>query len=399
MSDLNHAIQLIRQGQKFEAQRILQELLKTQPNNIQAWFWYVETCSTTERRIQVLETCLKMNPGNPQVMQALQHLQVQRPAQTETPAPQMPSQPAEPSPTYYSYEESKPEPETQDSSYGYEPYPSSYEQEQTPAYLEDVPTVVGKSDLYGFESYRTVQTEPEKPAPPKKQSWELETSSYTDNSMLSKQKKPKRTYSVFDVWMTAVTSQDEKAYADLLEDPEAGLERAFSWIAIAGLVTALTVPVQYLLNPNLGELLDIPELQRQVGSMTPNAFIIILTMISFVTAPIGGMLNLAISGGIQNFLAMFFGGGGNYTRTVYALAAFLAPMTIITSIAAVIPVVGGCLSLPFAIYNFVLNVRALKAAHSLGNGAAVGVMLAPTLLILIFACLFVFMTATSLPSS
>jgi hypothetical protein len=71
----------------------------------------------------------------------------------------------------------------------------------------------------------------------------------------------------------------------------------------------------------------------------------------------------------------------------------------ITSLVAVIPVAGACLSLPFTIYNFVLNVRALKAAHSLPNGAAVGVMLAPTLLILLFVCLFVFMAATSLPSS
>jgi len=398
MSDLNHAIQLIRQGQKFEAQRILQELLKTQPNNIQVWFWYIETCSTTERRIQVLETCLKMNPGNPQVLQALQHLQGQRPAQFESPGPtQMPPQSVEPSPTYYSYDEAKPE--SQDASYGYEPYPSTYGQEQTP-YLDDVPTVVGKSDLYGFESYRTVQTEPEKPAPPKKQSWELETSSYTDTSMLSKPKKPLRTYSTFDVWMTAVTSQDERSYADLLQDPEMGLGRAFTWTAIAGVVSSIVIPIQLFMTPDLSELLTMPEFRQVVGgSVNQNVLIVMITMAALVISPIASIINLAIFGGIQNFLAMFFGGGGNYTRTVYALAAFLAPMTMITSLVAVIPVAGACLSLPFTIYNFVLNVRALKAAHSLPNGAAVGVMLAPTLLILLFVCLFVFMAATSLPSS
>ena len=47
MTDLNQAIQLIRQGQKFEAQRILQEIIKTEPKNIPAWFWYVDTCVTT----------------------------------------------------------------------------------------------------------------------------------------------------------------------------------------------------------------------------------------------------------------------------------------------------------------------------------------------------------------
>ncbi len=65
MLSLNNAIQLIRQGQKEEARQILEPLLKGEPGNIQAWFWYVETFPTTEKRIQTLEVCLKLNPGNP----------------------------------------------------------------------------------------------------------------------------------------------------------------------------------------------------------------------------------------------------------------------------------------------------------------------------------------------
>lgn len=381
MSNLNQAIQFIRQGQKFEAQRILQEIIKTEPQNIPAWFWYVETCTTTERRIQVLETCLKMNPGNQQVEQALRQF---RSSQPSVPAP-----PKVAPPTYQNID---PEPKKNDDLYGYTSFRSdSYEQPRS--YVEEDKDPAYDSPLDEYETFRT------KAEPPKKQPWEMDLSAYEDNSMLSKSKKVRRSYSAFDVWLTALTSQDEKSYADLLEDPEAGLERAFSWVAIAGLITALTVPVQYFLNPNLGELLDIPQLQRQVGNMTPNAFIIILTMISFVTAPIGAILNLALSGGIQNLLARFFGGGGNFKRTAYALSAFLAPMAVLTSLVAIVPVAGGCLSFPLGIYSFVLNVRALKASHSLTNGAAIGVLLAPSILVIIFGCLFFFMSGTSLSSS
>lgn len=386
MSDLHTAIQLIRQGQKFEAQRILQELIKTEPNNIPAWFWYVETITTTERRIQVMETCLKMNPGNPQVAQALQQLRgIQRSASSfSSPAP------AQPEP---------PKPQQNNDLYGYNTLQSSsYEPVQASSlYEEEKPAAAYKEDRYGYNSF---PPEPLKGMPPQKQPWEMQPSEYEDTSMLSKPEKPARAYSTFDVWMTAVTSQDEKAYEDVLRDPEMGLERAFTWTALAGVVSAFVVPLQLVLTPDLSEILAMPEIQSTFGgSVDQTVLLLMITLAALLIVPLGGIINLAIFGGIQNFLAMFFGGGGNYTRTVYALAAFLAPMTIITSLAAIVPVVGGCLSLPLAIYNFILNIRALKAAHALTNGAAVGVMLAPTLLILLFVCMFLFMSATSLSAS
>ena len=74
MSTIDQAVQLIRQGNKKEAQKILQAAIKSNPKDVPAWFWYVETCSTDKERIQLLEVCQKMNPGNTQVAQALQTL-------------------------------------------------------------------------------------------------------------------------------------------------------------------------------------------------------------------------------------------------------------------------------------------------------------------------------------
>ena len=83
MANLNEAVQLIRQGRKDEARRILEPILKANPQDTQAWFWLVETCSTNEQRIKTLEVCLKLNPGNPQALRALRALQ----ARSEIPAP------------------------------------------------------------------------------------------------------------------------------------------------------------------------------------------------------------------------------------------------------------------------------------------------------------------------
>ena len=387
MSNLNDAIQLIRQGQKWEAQRILQELIKTEPQNIPAWFWYVETCTTTERRIQVLETCLKMNPGNSQVEQALQKI---RGSQPPMPTPEPPKA----APPVYSYQDV--EPNKDEDLYGYNTFHSDLSEQPKSSYFEEEKPVAYNNNSYGYES----DSQPVKAKAPQKQAWEVDPSIYEDNSMLSKPKKAQRSYSTFDVWMTAVNSQDERSYADLLHDPEMGLGRAFTWSAIAGVVGAIVVPIQLMMTPDLSELLARPEIRQAVGgSVNQGVLIIMITIAALILSPIGSVINLAIFGGLQHVLAMFFGGGGNYTRTVYALAAFLAPMTMVTSLIAIVPVVGGCLSLPLAIYNFVLNVRALKAAHSLTNGAAVGVILAPSLLILLFICLFVFMSGTSLPTS
>jgi predicted esterase len=75
---LKTAIELIRSGQKQSAQNILQPIIKADVHNIPVWFWYVETCSTVEQRIQILEVCAKYNPNNPQVIAALDTLRKQQ---------------------------------------------------------------------------------------------------------------------------------------------------------------------------------------------------------------------------------------------------------------------------------------------------------------------------------
>ena len=75
---LKQAIRLIKAGDKAEAQRILEPLLETEPNNLAAWFWYVETWPTIQQRIQALEICLQHNPESEKAQYALRTLKAQQ---------------------------------------------------------------------------------------------------------------------------------------------------------------------------------------------------------------------------------------------------------------------------------------------------------------------------------
>ena len=370
MSGLNSAIQLIRDGRKEEARQLLETLLKAEPRNVQAWFWYIETCSTLERRIQVLEVCLKMNPGNPQVMQALQMLRSQLPQQTsfisplvEMSKPVVSERQQSLSPYSAVYDE---EPE--------DPAPYSY----TPAYFDEQPD-------YSSSVSSNIQQASGK----QKNAWEGDNDSYVDNSMLSKPKPAAKSYAFYDAWMTVLTTMDIASYENVLEDPEAGAGRAFEWVAYAGIISGLLAPFTLLSNPQFAELRRMPEFYQLFGNVGTTALMIILAVAFALLTPIFSVIGLAISAGIQNLLAGFFGGNGSYGRTAYALAAYLAPMTILIAGLGIIPLVGQCLTSLLGLYNIILNVRALRASHSLSTGSAIGVMLAPTVIIFIFGCLLI----------
>lgn len=356
MPDLNNAVQLIRQGQKEAGQKILEAVIKEDPGNISAWFWYVETCPTVDRRIQVLEACLRVNPGNPQATQALQALKNIAPSPHTPPVAR--SDAPQPEDAYFK----DPPPAT----HAYE-YQSDTNAEAHSAYSAHSPA--------------------KPPAANQPKEYPLD---YVDHSLLTKPKPPARTYAFYDVWMTVLLNTDIESYAQVLDDPEAGLGRAFEWMAYAGLATGLMIPLSLLINPQVAELAATPEFQEVFGNMGATTFIIGFTLAALIIAPLANVIGLAINAGLQNLLAVMFGGKGDFSRTAYAIAAYLAPMSILALAVSFIPIVGGCLGLPISIYNFILNIRALRAAHSLPTGTAIGVLLAPSFIFFILICLLAF---------
>jgi hypothetical protein len=112
---LSRAIQLIKAGQRAEAQKLLEPILQAEPRNVTAWMWYVDTWPTPEQKIEALELCLQYNPGNALVKRALATLQAQQPsapsASIPTPQTQSPIPTGEPAPQ--PSEQSTPGPATQ----------------------------------------------------------------------------------------------------------------------------------------------------------------------------------------------------------------------------------------------------------------------------------------------
>ena len=74
MTDIEQAKSLINQGKNMEAQSILSRLIYSNPHNIPAWFLYVKTLDSSVKRMHVLEICLRLNRGDPEVTKAVEVL-------------------------------------------------------------------------------------------------------------------------------------------------------------------------------------------------------------------------------------------------------------------------------------------------------------------------------------
>jgi len=385
MANLNEAVQFIRQGRKDEARRILEPILKVNPQDIQAWFWYVETCATREQRIKTLEVCLKLNPGNPQALRALRALQ-SRPENppTSTPAapqdgipdwarrhaPEPVSEPVIPQPAFQStstltFDDPELELPTAEAPGGGWQQPRG---ESKPAF--DWDALEQESAPAGTGA--PVFQEPLHREAPKPQ--------------------PRRvSLPFYRVWWQAVSAQSVAGYASIFDDPDAGAGRAFEWIAYISVVTGLLSPLVILTNPQFAELRAMPEFQQFTARLGMTTLMVVLGLGMAILTPLLSVIGLAINAWIYNLLAILFGGKGTFSRTAYALGAYMAPVSLTATMLNIIPVVGTCLAAPIGIYSIVLNARALMASHDLPVGRALGVILLPGILFFVSCCVLGFL--------
>jgi hypothetical protein len=86
-SKLQEAIALIKSGDKPNGQRLLTEVLQTDPRNEIAWLW-MAALMTGERRRLCLEKVLSLNPNHPQAREQLARLSAaSAPPRAATPVP------------------------------------------------------------------------------------------------------------------------------------------------------------------------------------------------------------------------------------------------------------------------------------------------------------------------
>ena len=105
--NLHQAIEYLKAGRVEDARHMLKQIVKAEPRNVNAWMWYIETISSTEGKIEALETCVIHNPEDKLAITALRTL---RGDQVDT-APQAEEQPIQTEPPVKLVEESPTEDE------------------------------------------------------------------------------------------------------------------------------------------------------------------------------------------------------------------------------------------------------------------------------------------------
>jgi hypothetical protein len=119
------------------------------------------------------------------------------------------------------------------------------------------------------------------------------------------------------------------------------------------------------------------------------------TAISIICgAPIGAVIGVffyALEIAITQWVAKLFKGTGTYNQLIYSVAAFMAPMMLVSSLISalgMIPTVGICFSvfgILIGLYNLFLMVTAVKGVNRFGWGEALGSVFLPGIVI-VFLC-------------
>lgn len=356
MSDLNTAIQLVRQGNAAQAQKILEPIVRMEPTNVLAWLWYAQTWPSQEMRLKVLIACLKFNPGNEQVLQAVKLVRAKTSVQSNSPVEATASQAAN---------------------------QSSVRVPEKPIEILPISSQIPAEQPQPVESRATFEWDKcEQPSTPTAPVLAAEAD-FDEQPAAPERKAPRRSYRFYEVWWSALTVQNVGAYAELLDDPEAGAGRAIEWqiytnfviFSLRGLVEFFQ-PEDFLDRIDFQQILDIFPMLNSSNSR------IVLLVTTIIQGVLFGVFGLLLNGAIQNFLARLFGGKGNFSRTAYALSAYLIPISIITAVMSYIPMVNW-LYIGVIIYAFVLNVRAVQAAHGLNGGRATIIVAIPSSILLI----------------
>jgi hypothetical protein len=94
-ASLKEAVRLIKAGDKQGGRRLLQRVLKVDPQNENAWLWMASSVADDQQRIYCLEQVLKLNPTHEMARRGLAHLsshsrEEEPPQATEEPSEEPP---------------------------------------------------------------------------------------------------------------------------------------------------------------------------------------------------------------------------------------------------------------------------------------------------------------------
>ena len=187
------------------------------------------------------------------------------------------------------------------------------------------------------------------------------------------------------VWTSALIRPSVQTYQDLLSDPQAIPRRAYLWVVAAALIS-YAISMAGLALTGTSSLSAIQGIDT-ASVLGPSMLLILACGLPVIA--VAALLGLIIGAGITQGIAGLLGGAGTYARLVYAVAAFSAPLAIVSSVIGAIPQVN-CVGIALLIYQIVLWVVAIAAVNLFGWGKAIGTFVITVVaVVLIVGCITV----------
>lgn len=209
---------------------------------------------------------------------------------------------------------------------------------------------------------------------------------------------------MFQTWIKVLTKPGEPTFEEERHSPNANLRTAIIWVVVAAAIAAVFSAIGAVIGGLLGfgsssfmetiaNQADLPpDVAAQMAAMSAGSVeggAVSAFCLTLIVTPIGFL----IGSGIYFLVAKLFGGTGSFEEQTYLLAAVAAPLTIVSGVIGIVPILGGCISIIVSIYQLVLSYFAIKVSHNLTSGQAIGVIIIPVVVIL--ACVICGVVAIS----
>lgn len=190
-----------------------------------------------------------------------------------------------------------------------------------------------------------------------------------------------------ETWRRVLTQPGEPVFEQEKGNPNGTLQTALIWMVIAGVVAGIFGWISSMLGAS-----SVDAMISQMG-LPPD---VEAQMRPMIAAAIGGAgwaaiimvpVFFLISTFIIHLIAKVLGGQGEYSKFAYLASTFQAPLTMASAVLALIPFLGGCVSLFITIYTYVESFFAIKVNYGLTTGKAIAVILIPIIILfLLFVC-------------
>jgi hypothetical protein len=161
------------------------------------------------------------------------------------------------------------------------------------------------------------------------------------------------------------------------EKKNANLVEGAMHVAVAGVITGFLSGLFALI---FGSAIASTFFPMASGVIGVAAFLAAL-----ILTPIVSVIAWLISSGIYYIVAMLLGGKGNYVTQSYLIAIYSAPLSVISVVLSLIPIVGPFIAIIPGLYALYLLTMSLKEAHGFTTGRAVLVWLLPVIVLALIA--------------